>query len=73
MSPSRIRSDQLWVSCFWASRARLYGSRGRVVAPGIDWCAGTLHGFFAGALKRKRGLEVTLEKDEGGERVHRIR
>jgi hypothetical protein len=31
-----------------------------------------VRGFFAGALKRKLGLEVASEKVEGGERVYRI-
>jgi hypothetical protein len=50
----------------------LSDSRERFVASGIDWCAGTLRGFFAGALKRKRRLDVTSEKDEGGEQVYGI-
>jgi hypothetical protein len=37
------------------------------------WRPHTVRGFFAGALKRKRGLEVTSEKVEGGERFYRIR
>jgi hypothetical protein len=37
------------------------------------WRPHTVRGFFAGALKRKLGLEVTSEKVEGGERVYRIR
>jgi hypothetical protein len=36
------------------------------------WRPHTVRGFFAGALKRKLGLEVTSEKVDGGERVYRI-
>jgi DNA-binding MarR family transcriptional regulator len=36
------------------------------------WRPHTVRGFFAGALKRKLGLEVTSEKVEGGERVYRL-
>ena len=36
------------------------------------WQAHTVRGAFAGALKRKRGLTVTSEKPDGGERVYRI-
>ena len=35
------------------------------------WQAHTVRGAFAGALKRKRGLTVTSEKPDGGERVYR--
>jgi hypothetical protein len=36
------------------------------------WQAHTCRGAFAGALKRKRGLTVTSEKRERGERIYRI-
>ena len=37
------------------------------------WQAHTVCGAISGALKKKkRGLEVTSEKNEAGERVHRI-
>ena len=36
------------------------------------WQAHTCRGAFAGALKKKRGLTVTSEKPEGGERIYRI-
>jgi hypothetical protein len=41
-----------------------------MVAPG--WQAHTCRGAFAGALKKKRGLTVTSEKLDGGERVYRL-
>jgi hypothetical protein len=36
-----------------------------------DWKPHTVRGFFAGALKKKLGLEVTSEK-VGGERTYRL-
>ena len=36
------------------------------------WQRHTVRGAFAGALKKKLGLEVTSSKEEGGERVYRI-
>jgi hypothetical protein len=36
------------------------------------WRPHTVRGFFAGALKRKLGLEVSSEKVEGKERIYRI-
>ena len=36
------------------------------------WQAHTCRGAFAGALKKKRGLTVTSEKRERGERVYRL-
>jgi hypothetical protein len=42
------------------------------IVEGTGWRAHTVRGFFAGALKKKLGLEVTSEKVEGGERIYRI-
>lgn len=36
------------------------------------WRHHTVRGYFAGALKKKLGLEVTSEKVEGKERVYRL-
>jgi len=36
------------------------------------WQAHTVRGAFAGALKKRRGLAVTSEKPQGGERIYRI-
>ena len=36
------------------------------------WRAHTVRGLFAGALKKRRGLAVTSEKPQGGERIYRI-
>jgi hypothetical protein len=42
------------------------------IVAATDWAPHTVRGFFAGALKKKLGLEVTSEKVDGGERVYRI-
>jgi hypothetical protein len=43
------------------------------IVEATDWRPHTVRGFFAGALKKKLGLEVTSEKVEGGERVYKIK
>ena len=35
------------------------------------WLAHTVHGTFAGAFKKRLGLNLTSEKNDGGERVYR--
>ncbi len=42
------------------------------IVEATDWRPHTVRGFFAGALKKKLGLEVTSEK-VGDERVYRLR
>jgi hypothetical protein len=42
------------------------------IVEATGWQPHTVRGAFAGALKKKLGLEVTSEKVEGGERVYRI-
>jgi len=42
------------------------------ISDATGWQSHTVRGAFAGALKKKLGLEVTSEKAEGGERVYRI-
>jgi Protein of unknown function (DUF3489) len=37
-----------------------------------DWQPHSVRGFFAGALKKRLGIEVTSEQPEGGKRVYRI-
>jgi hypothetical protein len=37
-----------------------------------DWQPHTVRGFFAGALKKRLGIEVTSEKREDGTRLYRI-
>jgi hypothetical protein len=36
------------------------------------WQPHTVRGFFAGALKKRLGIEVTSEKREDGTRLYRI-
>ncbi len=36
------------------------------------WQAHSIRGFFAGALKKRRGLQVTSEKTGNGERLYRL-
>ena len=36
------------------------------------WQPHTVRGFFAGALKKRLGIEVTSEKTDGGKRVYRV-
>jgi hypothetical protein len=42
------------------------------IATGLEWAHHTIRGAFAGALKKKLGLEVTSEKVEGRGRVYRL-
>jgi hypothetical protein len=42
------------------------------IVEATGWQPHTVRGAFAGALKKKLGLEVTSEKAEGGERVYKI-
>ena len=44
----------------------LHRGAASLLVPYLIWVA------FAGALKKKRGLQVTSEKAEGGERVYRL-
>ena len=55
--------------------AMLRRPEGATIAQVIEatgWQPHTVRGAISGALKKKRGLEVTSEKDESGERVYRI-
>ncbi|QLH38051.1 MAG: DUF3489 domain-containing protein [Defluviicoccus sp.] len=38
----------------------------------MAWMAHTVRGVLAGALKKRRGLNVISEKPQGGERVYRL-
>ena len=42
------------------------------ICEATGWQAHTVRGAFAGALKKKLGLNIVSEKVEGGERVYRI-
>ena len=55
--------------------AMLRRPEGATIAQVIEatgWQPHTVRGAISGALKKKRGLEVTSEKTEAGERVYRI-
>lgn len=42
------------------------------IAAATAWRQHTIRGFFAGALKRKLGIAVAFEKDEGRGRIYRV-
>ena len=42
------------------------------ISEATGWQFHTVRGAFAGALKKKLGLEVTSEKVEGGDRIYRL-
>jgi hypothetical protein len=44
---------------------------GQIVAS-TGWQAHTVRGTFAGALKKKLGLNIVSDKAQGGERTYRI-
>ena len=42
------------------------------ICAATDWQAHTVRGTFAGAFKKKLGLNLTSDKTDGGERIYRI-
>ncbi len=42
------------------------------ICEATGWQSHTVRGTFAGALKKKLGLEITSSKEAGGERVYQI-
>ena len=42
------------------------------IVDATNWQAHTVRGTFAGAFKKKLGLDITSTKDAGGQRVYRI-
>ena len=42
------------------------------ICEATGWQAHTVRGTFAGAFKKKLGLTITSDKEQGGERVYRI-
>lgn len=42
------------------------------IVEATGWQAHTVRGTFAGAFKKKLGLEITSTKEEGAERVYRV-
>jgi len=42
------------------------------ICEATQWQAHTVRGTFAGAFKKKLGLEITSTKEAGGQRVYRV-
>ena len=42
------------------------------ICEATGWQAHTVRGTFAGAFKKKLGLEITSSKEQGGERIYTI-
>lgn len=42
------------------------------ICEATQWQAHTVRGTFAGAFKKKLGLEITSTKDAGGKRIYRV-
>jgi hypothetical protein len=55
-----------------AMLTRPAGATVEQIVKATDWQPHTVRGFFAGALKKRLGIEVTSEKTEDGKRVYRI-
>jgi hypothetical protein len=55
-----------------AMLSRREGATIAQIVEATEWRSHTVRGFFAGALKKKLGLNVTSEKVEGEERVYRL-
>ena len=63
-APSRRCSSPCW--------ARAEGVTVAEAAQALGWQPHTVRGAFAGALKKRLGLNVTSEKVEGKERIYRL-
>jgi hypothetical protein len=62
-------------ACRWRLSIRLKRPAGATVeqiVKATDWQPHTVRGFFAGALKKRLGIEVTSEQGDDGKRVYRI-
>jgi hypothetical protein len=42
------------------------------IGESTGWQTHTIRGFFAAALRKRHGLQVTSEKVEGGKRIYRV-
>ncbi|NDE54238.1 MAG: DUF3489 domain-containing protein, partial [Actinobacteria bacterium] len=42
------------------------------ICEATQWQAHTVRGTFAGAFKKKLGLEITSTKEAGGQRIYRV-
>jgi len=51
---------------------RTEGATIRQICEATGWQAHTVRGTFAGAFKKKLGLTINSDKEQGGERVYRI-
>jgi hypothetical protein len=85
-SNSLVRSRLRPINCAaavpvsWLSRsARLLsrvtrpaGATVEQIIKATDWQPHTVRGFFAGALKKRLGIEVTSEPTESEKRIYRI-
>ena len=67
----RERSDTKQAKVI-AMLKRPAGATVEQIIKATDWQPHTVRGFFAGALKKRLGIEVTSEKEVGGKRVYRI-
>ncbi|WP_404992094.1 DUF3489 domain-containing protein [Cupriavidus pauculus] len=48
------------------------GATIRQICEATGWQAHTVRGTFAGAFKKKLGLTITSDKEQGGERIYRV-
>jgi hypothetical protein len=67
----RERSDTKQAKVI-AMLKRPAGATVEQIIKATDWQPHTVRGFFAGALKKRLGIEVTSEATEEGKRVYRI-
>jgi hypothetical protein len=69
--PSRTRTDSKQAQVI-ALLKRPEGATIQQICDATNWQAHTVRGTFAGAFKKKLGLEITSTKEQGAERVYRI-
>jgi hypothetical protein len=67
----RERSDTKQAKVI-AMLKRPAGATVEQIIKAIDWQPHTVRGFFAGALKKRLGIEVRSEKAQDGKRVYRM-
>jgi hypothetical protein len=48
------------------------GASVRQICEVTGWQAHTVRGTFAGAFKKKLGMTITSDKQQGGERIYRV-
>lgn len=68
---SRTRADSKQAKLIEMLRRR-DGATIEEIAKALDWQAHTVRGAIAGALRKKLGLNVASEKQDGRGRVYRI-